>query len=146
MKKLLFFLVLFYACSVNAQTITSNGSSAINPDFQTNTVRNPTATGGHFEINTPGKKGMEHININYMLSPLPLHDELRFMIGAANPIALSADIMDASGKALITWAPEKPLFRYYCKFDISSFPVGSYHIDVYDANKNKIKTIPFEKI
>jgi len=146
MKKLLFFLVLFYTCSAQAQTITSNGSNKINPDFQTNKIKYPSADGGHFELNVPGKKGLEHININYLLSPFPLHDELNFMIGAANPIALSADIFDASGKALITWAPEKPLFRYYCKFDISSFPVGSYHIDVYDANKNKIKTIQFEKI
>ena len=135
MKKILLLLSLFSVCVTYGQS-----ASKSNVHYDDSRVI------GSFYYNIKGDKVEQHININYVLSPAPFTNTLHFVLGTAEPLAMHANVVNAAGVAVLKWAPAAVSYKYMDQFDISSLPVGKYHMDVFAGNsQNRTYSIPFEK-
>jgi len=136
MKKIL--VVLALSCLftninvVNAQTVRQ---SAIDP----------TRVDGHFDVIKMTSKGEEHINVNYCLFPAPFFDVVKINLNTPDPMPMSIKIVSANGQTKFAWKPEQVSYRYDQQFNIQSLAPGLYHMDIYDANNNKMYSVPFSK-
>jgi hypothetical protein len=121
----------------NASNSTSNISS-----------HDPTLISGHFEINKENReKGIiEHINVNYALSPVPFTSVLNLEINTAEPTIFSACIYDGDGRILAKWQPTGKNHAYKGSLNISKLSPGDYNLSIYsEMDKGVAYTIPFQK-
>lgn len=88
---------------------------------------------GHFEMEklTKDKKGHEHINVNYAVSPAPFDKILNLELSTAENMLFSAVITDAKNKELAKWAPHKENYFYRTSIDIASLVPGDYLLTIY---------------
>lgn len=134
MKKLLVVLALsgFFTNVANAQTIRQSATD-------------PTHVAGHFDVIKMTSKGEEHINVNYALFPAPFYDVVKMNLNTPDPMPMSIKIVNANGQTKLTWKPDHVSYRYDQQFNIQALPAGLYHVDIYDADNNKMYSVPFSK-
>jgi hypothetical protein len=123
-------------------TATSTTSSTTNQSEFNNT----NSIIGWFEVpaSTPGA----HYSVGYTFYTKPFRNELKVSMGIGTPnsyVSLTGKIVNATGSEMITWSSGNFGGAYNHTFDISSLSPGMYHFDIYDANNNKVSSIPFEK-
>lgn len=133
MKKLLLVLALstLFANAVSAQARQS--------------ATDPTHVAGHFDVIKMTSKGEEHINVNYALFPAPFYDIVKMNLNTPDPMAMSIKIVNMEGQTKLSWKPEQISYRYDQQFDIHNLSAGLYHMDIFDADNNKIYSVPFTK-
>ncbi|MGN6569048.1 MAG: T9SS type A sorting domain-containing protein [Flavipsychrobacter sp.] len=105
----------------------------------------PNRYWGHFDVIKMTSKGEEHINVNYNLTPKPVGNTLNVNLNTPNPMALSIKVTDASGRTKLSWKPDQASTDYNKQFNLSNLAGGMYVVNVYDANNNKVYSIPFSK-
>jgi|SRR6185312_10710480 len=126
---MLFFVSLLYF-SVNGQTTNQNY------DISRST--------GSFYIDIKSKSGVDHINVNYVLSPKPFSNVLKVNLNTPDPMYLGLKLVDMSGKVIASWKPENTSYKYMHEFDVAELAKGKYKVDVYNAT-SKVHSISFEK-
>lgn len=108
----------------------------------------PTLISGHFEINKENKEKrvIEHINVNYAISPVPFSSVLNLEINTAEPTLFSAYIYDRDGRILAQWQPSGKNHAYKGTMNISKLKPGEYNLSIYsEMDKGVAYTIPFQK-
>jgi hypothetical protein len=108
-----------------------------------NQTQNPYA--GNFEVIKTTSKGQEHINVNYVLQPAPFTKVLVLDMNTPDPMKLSVKIVNSAGAVVANWMPDQVNSTYQKQFDISSFAVGKYSLDIYGDDGKKLKSVAFEK-
>lgn len=133
MKKI--FLLLAFA-GISYNTIAQTALQSEN---------DPNRYWGHFDVIKMTSKGEEHINVNYNLTPKPVGNTMNVNLNTPDPMALSLKIADASGRTKLTWKPEQAAATYNKQFNLSNLAAGMYVVNIYDAENNKVYSIPFNK-
>jgi len=104
---------------------------------------------GHFEINKPNKERgiIEHINVNYAISPAPFSNYLQLQLSTPDPTTFSAQIIDQKGEKRIHWKPQQVSHSYNESIDLSKLEPGGYQIDIYADNQSeRVYSISFQKV
>jgi len=135
----IFFILLNITVSFGQQA--SNSGSNVSSLDQ-------TLISGHFEINKENKERrvIEHINVNYAISPVPFTSVLNLEINTAEPTLFSAYIYDGDGRILAQWQPSGKNHAYRGTMNISKLKPGDYNLSIYsEMDKEVAYTIPFQK-
>jgi hypothetical protein len=129
MKNLLLTLLFGFSFSVGA-TAQSSSVSSQNADA----VRNYDGIMGHFDYVLNSRETM---NVNYALTPKNLVNTAHLMLHTPDPMPLSAKIMDAAGKVVLTWVPETKVYLYNTELNIASLASGVYTVHFYMGTDSK---------
>ncbi len=108
----------------------------------------PTLISGHFEINKENReKGIiEHINVNYAISPLPSGDVLHLELNTAEPTLLRAYVYDANKRMQALWLPSAKSYTYKGDMNIAKLKPGTYKLSIWsEINGDIAYEIPFQK-
>jgi hypothetical protein len=123
MKKL--FTILFLALLLREET--SAQSAVVSPQ-NSEAVKNYDGVAGNFGY---AISATETLNVNYSLTPKNPTTIAQLMLHTPNPMPLSAKIMDASGKVVLTWTPETKVYLYNVDLNVSSLKSGTYTVNLY---------------
>src|SRR6185437_10167713 len=74
---------------------------------------------GSFYIDVKSKSGVDHINVNYVLSPKPFSNVLKVNLNTPDPMYLAMKLTDMSGRVIASWKPETTSYKYMHEFDIA---------------------------
>ena len=129
MKKLftILFLALGFSASSSAQSATVSAQNA-------DAVKNYDGVSGNFGY---ALSASETLNVNYALTPKSPVNTAHLMLHTPNPMPLSAKIMDASGKVVLTWTPETKVYLYNVDLNVSSLKTGTYTVNLYMGTDSK---------
>lgn len=107
---------------------------------------NPAVKAGHFEIDTTIEGVVNHVNVNYELSPIPMGSIARIMINTSGHIVFNVDILNAANHVVATWSPTTSSNYYQHEFNIASLPPGNYHVNIRKYSTPAVlHTIDFSK-
>lgn len=127
----LFFLVL----GSNAQSTVS----AQNADA----VKNYDGVSGRFGY---ALNERETMNVNYSITPKNPTTVAHMMLHTPEAMPLSAKIMDASGKQVLSWMPEQKVYLYNVDLNVSKLSAGTYTVQLYmGADTKMIHSFNFTK-
>ena len=138
MKNLLFAIALLlgYSFSVSAQSATVSTQNA-------DAVKNYDGVMGNFSYALSAK---ESLNVNYSLTPKNPTTVAHLMLHTPDPMPLSAKIMDATGKVVLSWKPEQKVYLYNADLNVSSLTAGTYTVNVFMGTDAKsIHSFNFNK-
>jgi hypothetical protein len=139
MKKMLLVSSLALVCSF-ASTAQSATISKANADA----VTNLDAVAGSFGY---ALSATETLNVNYSLSPKNPTTTANLMLHTPDPMPLSAKIMDASGKVVLSWTPTNKVYLYQSSLNTSSLKAGVYSVNLYmGSDKKSIHQFTFTKL
>ena len=141
-------LVLAFALFINVSN--SFGQQTINhvADKSNNQVIDKTILSGHFEIEKANKERgiMDHINVNYALSPVPFCNVLNLELSTPDPVIFTAAIVDLNDRKLVQWKAEGPDYIHKSRIDISKLEPGNYKVNIYwEKSEGLLYSIPFQK-
>jgi len=106
----------------------------------------PSMVAGHFEIDTTIGGVVNHINVNYALSPAPFTNVAHVHLNTPNPVLFNVDLLDAENTVIMSWTPDTISNAYDNDLDISSLPSGSYHVNIRKYHTTSVlHTINFTK-
>ena len=114
-----------------------------------NETLDKSVVSGHFEINKPNKERgiIEHINVNYALSPAPFSNFIQLQLSTPDPIPFSAQIIDNKGEKRIYWKPQQISHSYNESIDIAKLEPGAYQVNIYAGNQSElVYSISFQKV
>ena len=139
MKKLLlassFVLVCNFSASAQSATISKANADA---------VAAVDAVAGSFGY---ALSVTETLNVNYSLSPKNPTTTANLMLHTPDPMPLSAKIMDASGKVVLSWTPTNKVYLYQSSLNTSSLKAGVYSVNLYmGTDKKSIHQFTFTKL
>lgn len=138
MKKLLLISSFVLACSISALAQSATISKA-NADA----ISNLDAVAGNFGY---ALSATETMNVNYSLSPKNPSTTANLMLHTPEPMPLSAKILDATGKVVLSWKPDSKVYLYQTSLNISSLKPGIYSVNIYmGEDKNSIHQFNFTK-
>jgi outer membrane lipoprotein-sorting protein len=139
MKKL--FLIVVIALGFNmASTAQSATISKANADA----VNNLDAVAGSFGY---ALSATETLNVNYSLSPKNPTTTANLMLHTPDPMPLSAKVMDASGKVVLSWTPANKVYLYQATLNVSPLKSGVYSVNLYmGTDKKSIHQFTFTKL
>jgi outer membrane lipoprotein-sorting protein len=139
MKKL--FLIVVIALGFNmASTAQSATISKANADA----VTNLDAVAGSFGY---ALSATETLNVNYSLSPKNPTTTANLMLHTPDPMPLSAKVMDASGKVVLSWTPANKVYLYQATLNVSPLKSGVYSVNLYmGTDKKSIHQFTFTKL
>lgn len=139
MKKL--FLIVVIALGFNmASTAQSATISKANADA----VTNLDAVAGSFGY---ALSATETLNVNYSLSPKNPTTTANLMLHTPDPMPLSAKVMDASGKVVLSWIPANKVYLYQATLNVSPLKSGVYSVNLYmGTDKKSIHQFTFTKL
>jgi uncharacterized membrane protein (UPF0136 family) len=107
---------------------------------------NPAVVSGHFEIDTAIASVMQHVNVNYTLSPAPFTSVAHLLLNSAEPRVFNVDLVSATGTVLMSWTPTVLSHQYEHDFNISSLPAGSYEMRIRKYHTTEVlHTVSFSK-
>lgn len=109
---------------------------------------NTSVLSGFFEVAKPNKvRGIvEHINVNYAISPAPFTNALNLELSTPDPVIFSAYIIDVNGKKLMEWKAKSQSHVHNTQLDISKLASGSYKVNIYwQKSEGLLYSIPFQK-
>lgn len=109
---------------------------------------NTAVLSGYFEVAKPNKVSgiVEHINVNYALSPAPFTNLINLELSTPDPVIFRADIVDANGKKLLEWKAKSPSHDHNTQLDINKLAPGRYKVNVYwQKSEGLLYSIPFQK-
>ncbi len=104
---------------------------------------------GHFSIDKDNRQSgvVEHINVNYALSPVPVTSVLNINLRTPAPLMLTADIVDINGRKLIHWEPASKSYTYSGVINIDQLVPGNYKVDIYsEFSPAFVYSINFQKV
>ncbi|MCD6010735.1 MAG: hypothetical protein K0Q79_597 [Flavipsychrobacter sp.] len=128
MKKI--FTLVFFIFPAVVALAQQNNIKSPNPNIA---GMDPSVVAGHFEMERTNKGNgqVEHINVNYSLSPAPFDKVLDLDLSTAENILFSAVITDAKNKEVARWAPANENYFYKTSINISPLPPGDYLLTIY---------------
>jgi hypothetical protein len=139
MKKL--FLIVVIALGFN---IDSTAQSATISKANADAVAAVDAVAGSFGY---ALSATETLNVNYSLSPKNPTTTANLMLHTPDPMPLSAKIMDASGKVVLSWTPTNKVYLYQSSLNTSSLKAGVYSVNLYmGTDKKSIHQFTFTKL
>ena len=139
MKKL--FLIVVIALGFN---IDSTAQSATISKANADAVAAVDAVAGSFGY---ALSTTETLNVNYSLSPKNPTTTANLMLHTPDPMPLSAKIMDASGKVVLSWTPTNKVYLYQSSLNTSSLKAGVYSVNLYmGTDKKSIHQFTFTKL
>lgn len=123
MKKLLFAIVVTlgfgFQSSAQSGTIAKPNADAI---------ANYDGVRGNFGY---PMSATETLNVNYELTPKYPTTTANLMLHTPDPMPLSAKIMDASGKVVLSWTPSTKVYLYNATLNTASLASGIYTVNIY---------------
>lgn len=134
---ILFFSFICYSSNVTAQssTVSTQNSDA---------VKNYDGIRGNFGY---ALSSTESLNVNYSLTPKNPTSIAHLMLHTPDPMPLSANITNASGKVVLSWTPQEKVYLYNTDLNVSSLSAGVYTVNVYMGTENKsIHSFSFSKL
>lgn len=138
MKNLLLIFAVLVGCGFNAAAQTSTVSTQ-----NSDAVKNYDGVLGNF---TYALSSTESLNVNYSLTPKNPTSTVHLMLHTPDPMPLSAKIMDASGKVVLSWTPESKVYLYNVDLNISGLTSGKYTVNVFMGTDSKsIHSFSFSK-
>jgi hypothetical protein len=123
-RLLILFVLLFAA---------DKGYAQMNPQSVDSTILS-----GHFEMDTVIGSDTHHINVNYVLSPMPLSTTMNVQLNTANNVLFNVDVVDATNAVVATWTPSAISNTYDTNIDISSLSSGSYTVKIRKYNTTDV--------
>ncbi|MES2477950.1 MAG: hypothetical protein V4561_02610 [Bacteroidota bacterium] len=138
MKNLIFIFALVIGCSLNSSAQTSTISTQ-----NSDAVKNYDGVRGNFDY---ALSATERLNVNYSLTPKNPSTVAHLMLHTPDPMPLSAKIMNAAGKVVMTWTPDTKVYLYNADLNIASLEAGTYTVNVYMGSDSKsIHNFSFSK-
>lgn len=102
---------------------------------------------GHFEIDTTISGVVNHINVNFELSPMPISASVDFRINTANNMIFNIDLKNSAGTLISSWTPTSISNSYSHTFNTSMLSAGTYLLDIRKYHESTvIHTITFLKL
>jgi hypothetical protein len=88
----------------------------------------------------------ETMNVNYALTPKNPSTVAHLMLHTPEAMPMSAKIVDATGKVVLTWTPEKKVYLYEVDLNVSALGSGSYTVQLYmGTDKKSMYNFSFNK-
>lgn len=86
----------------------------------------------HFEIPKKNEKtgAIEHINVNYSVSPAPFSQFIRLDLNTPHPTRFTAEVIDTKGQQLLQWTPKDKNHIYSEQFNTSNWPPADYTLKI----------------
>lgn len=138
MKNLLFIFAVLIGCSLNASAQTSTVSTQ-----NSDAVKSYDGVRGNFNY---ALSATEQLNVNYSITPKNPTTVAHLMLHTPNPMPLSAKIMNAAGKVVLTWTPDSKVYLYNADLNVSSLEAGTYTVNLYMGSDSKsIHNFSFSK-
>lgn len=119
--------IFFIGFSSNAQSsISSQNAEA---------VKNYDGISGRFGY---ALNERETMNVNYSITPKTPTTVAHLMLHTPEAMPLSAKIVDASGKEVLSWVPTQKVYLYNSDLNVSKLVAGTYTVQLFMGDDAKI--------